>query len=113
MAGQADHDEIKRQQKQRDVVPSDRDGEPSGPEICVQKIAGASEGNYVSGEPGHCERKYGRVIQAKLIQRTGYPEVDTPIRTSLYRWTATGKKLAEIDGPFQIQIDMDIRVRLR
>ena len=50
----------------------------------------------------------GTVTKAQLRKRTGYPEVDTPVRASLYRWRAGGKRLAEMDRPFQIDILLEI-----
>lgn len=53
----------------------------------------------------------GRVIKAQLCKRTGYPEVDTPILASLYRWKAGGEHLADMDGPFEIPILLEIGVK--
>ncbi len=50
----------------------------------------------------------GHVTKAQQRRRTGYPEVDTPIQASLYRWRAGGKRLAEMDGPFEISILLEI-----
>ena len=54
----------------------------------------------------------GRVVDAKLKGRSGYPEIDSPIRSSLYRWSASGKKLATMKRPFRVTIDIIIGNRL-
>lgn len=41
----------------------------------------------------------GSVIDASIKQSTGYNDVDGPILTSLYRWRASGRQLAEIGRP--------------
>lgn len=43
----------------------------------------------------------GRVAKARFLKgrKTGYKEVDGPLLDSVYRWTATGKKLEEATGP--------------
>ena len=46
----------------------------------------------------------GRVIEAKLITSSGYPNVDGPVLASLYQWRATGLKLDELDRPFELKI---------
>lgn len=55
--------------------------------------------------------KKGKVTKAELKGRSGYPEVDTPIRSSLYQWKASGKRLAKMNGPFEISIHIRIGVR--
>ncbi len=46
----------------------------------------------------------GKVSAAELTTSTGYDNVDGPILSSLYRWQATGRSLADRTGPFQITI---------
>ena len=43
----------------------------------------------------------GKVSKARFLKgkTTGYKEVDGPLLDSVYRWTATGKKLEEATGP--------------
>ena len=53
----------------------------------------------------------GHVTSAALTRPTGYPEVDVPVRASLYQWQATGKVLATWDRPFQVQIQLLIGTR--
>ena len=48
----------------------------------------------------------GRVIRAWLTKSSGYPSVDLPVVASMYRWRATGKKLAELNRPFEIEINI-------
>jgi len=50
----------------------------------------------------------GHVREAQLLDRSGYPEVDTPIRASLFKWRATGERLKQIDGPFELSITLRI-----
>ena len=46
----------------------------------------------------------GKVIKAWITQSSGYPSVDVPIVASMYRWRAKGKRLAELKGPFEVEI---------
>lgn len=46
----------------------------------------------------------GEVIEAQLLASTGYLDVDGPILQSLYRWRASGPRLAEQTGPFELRI---------
>ncbi len=48
----------------------------------------------------------GRVIHAKLIRSSGYPNVDGPVLASLYKWQATGQKLAQLGRPFEIRVEL-------
>ena len=48
----------------------------------------------------------GQVIEARLIESTGYADMDGPLEASLYRWTASGPKLKEINGPFSIDVNI-------
>jgi hypothetical protein len=54
----------------------------------------------------------GRVTRAEFLpgRNTGYPEVDGPLLSAMYRWTAKGKKLRDA-GPEGIT--MNFRVLLR
>jgi outer membrane biosynthesis protein TonB len=47
----------------------------------------------------------GEVIEAQLLASTGYLDVDGPILQSLYRWRARGRRLEELDGPFELRIN--------
>lgn len=47
----------------------------------------------------------GEVIEAQLLASTGYLDVDGPILQSLYRWRASGPRLAEQTGPFELRIN--------
>ena len=46
----------------------------------------------------------GKVSAAELTTSTGYDNVDGPILSSLYRWQATGRSLADRTEPFKITI---------
>ena len=48
----------------------------------------------------------GRVIKAWMIKSSGYPSVDVPIIASIYKWRAKGKKLAELEGPFEVEMHL-------
>ncbi len=48
----------------------------------------------------------GQVTTARFIRNTGYENWDGPVLASLYQWRASGEKLAEIDGPFEMEIEM-------
>ena len=48
--------------------------------------------------------KDGDVIDADIIKSSEYPNVDGPILASLYRWHASGKKLAELNRSFEVTI---------
>jgi len=48
----------------------------------------------------------GSVIDVKLIQSSGYPNVDGPVLASLYKWRAVGKRLADYDKPFDLTIQV-------
>ena len=48
----------------------------------------------------------GRVIRVWLTRSSGYPSVDLPVVASMYRWRAKGKKLAELNRPFELEINM-------
>ncbi|MDX1566033.1 MAG: energy transducer TonB [Phycisphaeraceae bacterium] len=37
----------------------------------------------------------GRVLRARILRSTGYPTVDGPVLSSLYKWTAEGKPLSK------------------
>jgi len=52
----------------------------------------------------------GEVTKAQLRQRAGYPEVDTPVRASLYRWRASGKRLEQMNRPFELAITLNIGI---
>lgn len=38
----------------------------------------------------------GRVTQVEFVKSTGFEDVDEPLRTALYKWTATGAPLAAL-----------------
>ena len=50
--------------------------------------------------------RHGRVIRAWLTKSSGYPSVDLPVVASMCRWRAKGRKLAELNRPFQLEIDI-------
>ncbi len=52
------------------------------------------------------DHRDGRVIQAELIRSSGYPDVDGPVEASLYLWRASGRRLAELDRPFELKIEL-------
>ena len=80
---------------------------PAVPRISVQTTLTSMRGGIrvpvtVTFDP------QGRVVAAKLNRRTGYPEIDSPIRASLYRWKASGKQLAVTNRRFDVSIDIII-----
>lgn len=46
----------------------------------------------------------GRVTKAQLLESSGYPNVDAPIEASLYKWHATGSRLAKLQQPLEIRV---------
>ncbi len=48
----------------------------------------------------------GQVSTARFIRNTGYENWDGPVLASLYQWRASGKRLKEINGPFDLEIEM-------
>ena len=54
----------------------------------------------------------GRVTKAEFVRgrSTGYPEVDGPLLTAMYRWTARGAKLREI-GPTGVTMTFKVLLR--
>ena len=48
----------------------------------------------------------GQVTDARLIESTGYADIDGPLEASLYRWKASGPKLETIDGSFSIDVNL-------
>ncbi len=48
--------------------------------------------------------KQGTVINADIVKSSDYPNIDGPIVASLYKWQATGKKLAEMNRSFEVTI---------
>ena len=48
----------------------------------------------------------GRVTRAWFTRSSGYPSVDLPVVASIYRWRATGKKLEELNRPFELEINI-------
>ena len=46
--------------------------------------------------------KTGRVINVKLTQSSDYPNVDSVVVESMYKWRATGKRMKAIGGPFTL-----------
>jgi hypothetical protein len=48
----------------------------------------------------------GKVTKAVLTTNTGQDSWDAPIVASLYEWRASGRKLEELDGPFEIEIEL-------
>lgn len=46
----------------------------------------------------------GRVTKAQLLESTGYSNVDAPIEASLYKWHATGSRLAQLQQPLEIRV---------
>lgn len=81
------------------------------PKISVQTVLTAMRGGIRLPVAVTFDRK-GRVTKAELKGRSGYPEIDSPIRSSLYRWSASGKKLATMTGPFTVTINIIISNRI-
>ena len=81
------------------------------PNISVQTVLTAMRGGVRLPVAVTFDRK-GRVTKAELKGRSGYPEIDSPIRASLYRWSASGKKLATMTGPFTVTINIIISNRI-
>ena len=56
--------------------------------------------------------RVGRVTKAEFVRgrSTGYPEVDGPLLTAMYRWTARGAKLREI-GPTGVTMTFKVLLR--
>ncbi len=54
----------------------------------------------------------GRVTRAEFVRgrSTGYPEVDGPLLTAMYRWTARGSKLRDI-GPAGVTMTFKVLLR--
>lgn len=50
--------------------------------------------------------KNGKVIAARFVRSTGFANIDGPILASLYRWTAVGESLANVDDHFIIRIKL-------
>ena len=48
----------------------------------------------------------GKVTKAWIVKSSGYPTVDLPIIASIYRWKAKGKKLRELNRPFEVKIHL-------
>ncbi len=48
----------------------------------------------------------GHVIEAKLIRSSGYPNVDGPVLASLYKWRASGQRLADLGHVFEMQVEL-------
>ena len=48
----------------------------------------------------------GQVTKAWIVKSSGYPSVDLPIIASIYRWKAKGKKLTELNRPFEVEIHL-------
>jgi len=51
----------------------------------------------------------GKVVQADIVQSSGYANVDRPVLDAVYQWRATGRRLTEI----RAQRGPDARVTLR
>lgn len=45
----------------------------------------------------------GQVMKAQLIESSGYPGIDRPVLTSLFKWQATGTLLGKLNRPFELQ----------
>ncbi|MEX0776656.1 MAG: hypothetical protein WD042_13215 [Phycisphaeraceae bacterium] len=50
--------------------------------------------------------RQGQVIAARFVKGTGYENWDGPILASLYKWKASGKRLEEIDGEFDMDVEL-------
>lgn len=50
----------------------------------------------------------GSVGEVRFLRDTGYSNVDRPLRTSLYRWRATGEGLEAIDEPFTMTVEITL-----
>ncbi len=48
----------------------------------------------------------GRVDSAEILRSSGYPNIDGPILSSLYRWQATGEELKKLNRPFSLTIEV-------
>ncbi len=48
----------------------------------------------------------GEVIQVTLERSTGYESWDGAVEASLYKWRATGPKLAELDRKFELDVEI-------
>lgn len=46
----------------------------------------------------------GEVLHARVIRSTGYANIDGPVLASLYRWTAHGELLEEVDDTFTLRV---------
>ncbi len=44
----------------------------------------------------------GKVVKVKIVRGTGFENIDGPLLTSLYRWTATGEPLKKISGTLDV-----------
>ncbi len=56
----------------------------------------------------------GIVTNVVLVESSGVPDVDGPVKNSLYQWTASGKILAEISsGDPDVGVTVSIRILLR
>jgi hypothetical protein len=50
--------------------------------------------------------KQGRVDSAEILKSSGYPNIDGPILSSLYRWEASGEELKKLNRPFSLTIEV-------
>jgi hypothetical protein len=50
--------------------------------------------------------KDGSVDSAEILRSSGYPNIDGPILSSLYRWEATGEELKKLNRPFSLTIEV-------
>ena len=50
--------------------------------------------------------KSGKVIAAHFVRSTGFDNIDGPILASLYKWTAVGDSLKNVDDHFIMQIKL-------
>lgn len=48
----------------------------------------------------------GKVINVHMLKSTGYLDFDAPLEASLYKWKASGPKLAQLNRPFSIEVDI-------
>jgi len=49
-------------------------------------------------------RPDGTVKSAEILRSSGYVNIDSPIRASLYRWRARGERLKELNRSFEIEV---------